>query len=201
MVGRLTRSLGFRLRRLIGRETTCRSDVVSRRQIKNWRNTLRQPSIELDLEVRGPAEAMNYLVVGSGVEIDRGCIFWFSEDTAASPKLTIGNGSYIGPNCYLGSHSPVTLGENVLVGAFSYIISANHCYSDRTRLIRSQGYDTAPIIIEDDVWIGCHVTILPGVEIGRGAVVAAGAVVSKSIPEYEVWGGVPAKFIKTRGES
>ena len=56
----------------------------------------------------------------------------------------------------------------------------------------------APVIIEDDVWTGANVTILKGVTIGRGSVIAAGAVVTKSFPHYSIIGGVPAKLIKMR---
>lgn len=56
----------------------------------------------------------------------------------------------------------------------------------------------APVVIEDDVWCGANVTILKGVTIGRGSVVAAGAVVTKSFPPYSIIGGVPAKLIKMR---
>jgi acetyltransferase-like isoleucine patch superfamily enzyme len=52
--------------------------------------------------------------------------------------------------------------------------------------------------LEEDVWLGCHVVVLMGVKIGRGAVVAAGAIVNKNIPSYEIWGGVPAKKIGER---
>ena len=56
----------------------------------------------------------------------------------------------------------------------------------------------APVTIEDDVWAGCNVTILKGVTIGRGSVIAAGAVVTKSCPPYSIIGGVPAKILKFR---
>ena len=56
----------------------------------------------------------------------------------------------------------------------------------------------APVVIEDDVWCGANVTILKGVTIGRGSVVAAGAIVTKSFPPYSIIGGVPAKLIKMR---
>lgn len=55
-----------------------------------------------------------------------------------------------------------------------------------------------PVVIGNDVWIGSRVTILPGVHIGDGAVIGAGAVVTKNVPEYEVWGGNPAKYLKSR---
>jgi acetyltransferase-like isoleucine patch superfamily enzyme len=86
-----------------------------------------------------------------------------------------------------------------MIGAYSYIISANHCFKDKNKPIRLQGYTGAPIDIGCDVWIGCHVTILPGVTIGDGAIIAAGAVVNKNVPSFEIWGGVPARKLGERG--
>ncbi|MBP5973266.1 acyltransferase [Brasilonema sp. CT11] len=106
--------------------------------------------------------------------------------------------SYIGRNTFIGVFQPITIGEDVLIGAYSYIISGNHCYERRDIPIGAQGFVGAPIVIEDGAWLGTHVVVLPGVTIGKGAIVAAGSVVTKSIPAYEVWGGVPAKFIKNR---
>ena len=67
--------------------------------------------------------------------------------------------------------------------------------TDITEANKPLGYDQ-DVVVEEDVWIGCNVTLLSGVIIGRGATVAAGAVVSKSMPPYCICGGVPAKFIK-----
>ena len=55
--------------------------------------------------------------------------------------------------------------------------------------IKDQGFEGAPITIEDDVWLGTHVVVLPGVTIGRGAIVSAGSVVNRDIPAWEIWGG------------
>ena len=59
-----------------------------------------------------------------------------------------------------------------------------------------QGYIGDPICIEDEVWIGTHVIVLPGVTIGKGAIIAAGSVVNKNVPAYEIWGGSPARFLQ-----
>lgn len=67
--------------------------------------------------------------------------------------------------------------------------------TDITEANKPKGYDK-DVVVEEDVWIGCNVTLLSGVTIGRGTTVAAGAVVSKSMPPYCVCGGIPAKFIK-----
>jgi len=106
--------------------------------------------------------------------------------------------AYIARNTYIGIFQPISIGAFAQIGAYSYIISANHSYEKRDIPIRLQGYVGAPIVIEDDAWLGTHVVVLPGVTIGKGAIVAAGSVVNRDIPQYEVWGGVPAKFLKNR---
>ena len=78
------------------------------------------------------------------------------------------------------------------------IFTQNHNFGDRTKLIREQGATRKPVIIEDDVWIGARVILLPGVTMGRGSVVAAGAVVTKSFPPFSIIGGVPARIIGNR---
>jgi acetyltransferase-like isoleucine patch superfamily enzyme len=78
------------------------------------------------------------------------------------------------------------------------IIGANHRFDDLSRPIAKQGLVRKSVVIEDDVWIGGRVNILAGVTVGRGSVVAAGAVVTHDVPPYSVVAGVPAKVIKTR---
>ena len=87
------------------------------------------------------------------------------------------------------------IGKNVMMGPECLIYTRNHRF-DKTKL-KYDGYtETRPVIIKDDVWIGARVIILPGVSIGRGSTVGAGAVVSKSVPEYSVVVGNPAKVVK-----
>lgn len=116
-----------------------------------------------------------------------------------SPNIRIGDRSELGQNSLI--YGGVEIGCDVLMGPGVKIITRNHVIADRSVPIRFQGESFHPVIIGDDVWIGANAVILPGVQIGRGAVVAAGAVVSKSVPAYAVVGGVPARVISYRGGS
>lgn len=98
--------------------------------------------------------------------------------------------------------APLTIGNNVIFGPAPTIVTGDHrinvigtpIFSSHEKLPEND----APVTIEDDVWVGAHATILKGVTIGRGSVIAAGSVVHKSTPPYSISGGVPAKKIKFR---
>ncbi|MBN2582110.1 MAG: acyltransferase, partial [Planctomycetes bacterium] len=77
-------------------------------------------------------------------------------------------------------------------------ITGGHKFEDREATIISQGITTADIVVEDDCWIGYRATLLPGVRVGKGTVVGAGAVVTKDLPPMVVAGGVPAKVLRQR---
>lgn len=116
-----------------------------------------------------------------------------------SPGLIdIGDNVFVNHNTDIYGQGGVSIGNNVIIGQNVNIMSVNHAYADWRRPIRDQGITTAKIVIEDDVWIGGNSTILPGVKIGRGAIVGANAVVTKDIEEYSIVGGVPARPIKKR---
>lgn len=115
-------------------------------------------------------------------------------------NVELGNNVYFNRGVFITARTTIKLGNNVLIGPYTVINSGNHKYSDPHVPIRKQGHVAKPIVIEDDVWIGANATILAGVTIGTGSVVAAGAVVTKSIEPYTVVAGVPAKPIKKRSE-
>ena len=126
---------------------------------------------------------------GEWVNIERGVRF--------GDGLTIGNGSGIGANSNIPS--AVVIGNHVMMGQDVLMFTSNHRTNRFDLPMGLQGFEeTKPIVIGDDVWIGARVTILPGVHVGNGAVIGAGAVVTKSIPDYEVWGGNPAHRLKSR---
>ena len=106
----------------------------------------------------------------------------------------------IGDYTRIGIHNtiigPVTIGSHVILAQGITVTALNHNFEDKNKRIDEQGVSTKPVVIGDDVWIGANAVILPGVTIGKHAVVAAGAVVTTDVPENTVVGGVPAKVIK-----
>jgi acetyltransferase-like isoleucine patch superfamily enzyme len=106
----------------------------------------------------------------------------------------------IGDHTRIGIHNtiigPVTIGNHVNLAQGITVTALNHNFDDTTKRIDEQGIATKPVVISDDVWIGANAVILPGVTIGRHVVVAAGAVVTKDVPDNTIVGGVPATIIK-----
>ena len=158
--------------------------------IKPWLNIQRDVYIDA-LSLKG---------VNLGNHVSIGC-FTRIECTGSLSHLgegfTCGDHCGLGTNAFYGAAGGITLG-NVIVGNFVSFHSENHNFSDKDVLIRLQGVNHKGIVIGDNCWIGAKATILDGVHIGSGCVVAAGAVVTKSFPDNVVIGGVPAKIIKER---
>lgn len=116
--------------------------------------------------------------------------------------VTIGDNCLINHNCLIQAgkspYGSITIGNYVHTGANVVILGFNHGFYTKEVPTKEQDYMDAPIVIEDDVWIGAGSIILAGVTIGRGAIIAAGAVVNKDVPEYAIVGGVPSKVLKYR---
>lgn len=132
--------------------------------------------------------------LGKTARIGRGCIL-----CAASGKLRIGDFSALSPNVDVGAdYGEVLVGRQVAIGPGTVIRAANHCFARRDVPIMLQGHNPGRVIIDDDVWIGANCVITPNVHIGRGAVVGAGAVVTRDVPPFSIVGGVPARLIGWR---
>lgn len=116
------------------------------------------------------------------------------------PKITIGNDSIIGDDCHITAINKIEIGNNVLTGKKITITDNAHGKSEFNWLsvapILRPLFSKGPVIIEDGVWIGEKATILPGVHIGKNAIIGANSLVTKDVPENCVVGGVPAKVIK-----
>ncbi|WP_426358469.1 acyltransferase [Pseudocolwellia sp. HL-MZ19] len=115
-------------------------------------------------------------------------------------RLTIGNNSVLNEYTNVrASGGNISIGNNTMIAQGVSIIATNHQVNTTELMITAAWDQSRPDInIGDNVWIGAHSIILPGVTIEDGAVIAAGAVVSKNVPKDQIWGGIPAKYIKNR---
>jgi maltose O-acetyltransferase len=129
----------------------------------------------------------------SGIKIPLDSNIYMGANFFNPSGITIGHDSLIGSNCFLDGRAPLTIGDHTSLASEVMIYNDEHN-------INSPNYENsfAPVTIKDYVFIGPRAIILPGVTIGRGAVIAAGAVVTKDVPDFEIWGGIPAKKISDR---
>ena len=149
-------------------------------------------------------------IFGKGVKIERPwnlkmgtrCVLqpdvWLNILTD-SARLEIGEFTFIGRGTTIEASLPMSIGRGTLIGPGVYITDHNHGTA-MGRPMFEQPCVVSPVNIGDDVWIGANCVILPQVAIGRGAIIGAGAVVNKEVPPNAIMGGVPAKFIKFRGD-
>jgi acetyltransferase-like isoleucine patch superfamily enzyme len=115
-----------------------------------------------------------------------------------SVAISIGNGTSCAGSCVISSVRSVTLEENVLLARNVYISDHMHKYAGTDVPVMSQGLDKIrPVLIKRGAWLGQNVVVCPGVTIGAGAVIGANSVVTKSIPDYSVAAGSPARVLKT----
>ncbi len=113
-----------------------------------------------------------------------------------SPNTIIGDDSELGTNCMIQGN--VIIGNNVIMGPDIKIYSRNHKFDRIDIPINKQGKKYYKTKLGDDIWIGANVIILGGVEVGSHSILAAGAVVTKDVPEYAIIGGNPGKVLKYR---
>jgi len=128
---------------------------------------------------------------------------WLSRGSyivAGRAEVVVGPTTYIGHRCLFYGHNGIRIGRDVLLANDVQLICGNHTFSRRDIPIRAQPPLGAPIVVEDDVWLGASVIVLGGVTVGKGSVVGAGAVVTHSLPPYSIARGVPAVIVGTRGE-
>lgn len=129
----------------------------------------------------------------SGMTIGRGTVIYHGCEVRAPKAIRIGAHTSIGDQAVLDGRGGLTIGDSVNFSTGVWVWTAEHDLHSPTFAATS-----APVVIEDFAWVSCRAVILPGVTIGKGAVVAAGAVVAKSVAPYDIVGGVPAKPIGRR---
>lgn len=126
-----------------------------------------------------------------GCSLDRGVVLLCS-GLRKQGKIEVGEGTYINRYTILDAHERIGIGSNVMIGPYCFITDGNHGMAVGAT-VKSQPMTSSPVEIEDEVWIGAHVTILSGVRIGRGAVIGAGSVVTRNVSANRIAFGSPAK--------
>lgn len=148
--------------------------------------------VKANVEIRMTDGAV--LDIGNNVIIER---YAFLQLTKPSPHLVLGNHVSIGRGCVLAIKGYTVIGDYTMIGPNCQINDQDHGF-DGGELIMNQRAKVESVIIGKDCWFGSGVRITKGVTIGDGSVVGAGSVVTGDIPSYEIWAGVPARFIKRR---
>lgn len=153
-----------------------------------WENTA-DISIAMFCDFYNPSK----IQFNGRAKIGKGSFF-----SAEGGKIKIGKNFSCNTYCHINASVGGTIffGNDVLVGPNVIVRTANHNFQNVNKAINQQGHNYSDIRIANNVWIGANCIILSGLEIGEGAVIAAGAVVNKSVEPYSIVGGVPAKFLK-----
>jgi maltose O-acetyltransferase len=134
-----------------------------------------------------------FFYILSGIEIPLDSTIHIGANFFKPNNISIGHDTIIGDHCFLDGRAPLAIGNHVGIASQVLIYNDEHDINSP-----DYGNSFGPVEIGDYVFIGPRAIILPNTKISKGAVVAAGAVVTKDIPENEIWGGVPAKKISDR---
>lgn len=171
--------------------------------VLHWRATIIGDNVEIGERTRieqdvliqsGPADRPSEFVkIGAGCSIRPG-----SQIYSLGGSVTMGTQCSLNPHCVLYGTGGLVIGNFVRIAAHTIMVAAMHKFDRRDVPIWEQGSLANGIIIEDDVWIGAGVRVLDNVRIGTGAIIAAGAVVTRNVPPQTIVGGVPARVIRER---
>jgi len=134
----------------------------------------------------------------NGASIGKRVYFYPGVWITPGRNLEIGDDVDVALEVLITTGGGVTIGDRTLIGYRTQILSTNHVIPGNKGRIFGSGHDAKPVLISNDVWIGCNAIILPGITIGEGAIVAAGSVVTKDVEAFSIVGGNPAKLIKQR---
>ena len=161
----------------------------------------------ISLDISSKIIGKQYIQFGKGVSA--GKYLWIEaisgyQNKKFIPQIVIKDNVSISDFCHIGAVNYIEIGNNVLFGSKVYVTDHNHGIysehnfgqSDPEEIPICRALTGHKVIIEDNVWLGDNVVVLPGVTIGRGCIIGAGAVVTKSVPAYSIAVGVPARVVK-----
>lgn len=161
-----------------------------------YRFRLAAPAPELSIQPNVSITCPQSIRIGRKCHLARDCKLYATPET----PIKIGHNFSANTNVMINARGKgsITIGNNVLIGPNVVLRSNNHVFERTDMPINEQGMTDGTIVIGDDVWIASNAVVLQNVSIGDGAVVAAGAVVTKDVPPYAIVGGVPARTIGMR---
>ncbi|MFA5983156.1 MAG: acyltransferase [Methylococcaceae bacterium] len=137
------------------------------------------------------------VTIGHDCKLEHGIYFHYDGIYQAGSSIKMGNHCYIGNNCEFNIRAAISIGDHCLIASGCKFIDHDHNISGTGALANGDGIQME-IEIKNNAWLGANAIVLKGVTIGEGAVIAAGAVVTKSVPDNEIWAGVPAKKVGQR---
>ena len=170
-------------------------------RVHSWIVAHRVGSCGRDLHIGFPATIKNpsSIVLGDMVVIREHA--WLNCERAPQPTLSIGDNTYIGRFAHINAAQSVVIEDDVLIADRVHISDHQHAYSDPSLPVLAQGVtDPEPVRIRSGSWLGVGAVIMPGVTIGRNAIVGANAVVTRDVADLDIVGGIPAAVISRRSE-
>lgn len=145
-------------------------------------------ALEAGVRIKGSPE----IYLGDRVTLRRGVFI------GGNGSLKIGSHTTLNEDVLIACSTSVEIGANCMVAPRVYILDVDHVFLSRKIPINKQGYNAAPVLVGNDVWIGAYAVILRGVTIGNGAIIGAHSVVTRDVPEYAIVAGTPARLISMR---
>lgn len=145
------------------------------------------------LDAKGDPEN-SFIRCGDETEISRNAIL----ACKGQGSITLGNFVSIGRNALLSARTALRIGDNCSIGPYACVLASGHDWSDPDSPILLQDRDVGEIVIEENVWVGAHVTVMDGVTIGANSVIGVGSVVTHDIPPYRIAAGSPARVVRIR---
>ena len=142
---------------------------------------------------------VNNISIGKKFKIGRNS-FILAQGKAGDAQIVIGNNVGLNHCVMINADfgGMIRIGDNISIGPYTIIRASNHNFANVNLPIKEQGHIPGTIVLENDIWLGAHVVILPNVRIGHSSVIGAGSIVTKDIPPFSVAVGNPAEIIRTR---
>lgn len=170
--------------------------VVGGSEVHLYMHKLSQEALQITAQLnnayRTPDEIRQLFSKLIGKEVDASFAMFPPFYTDCGKNIIVGKNVFINSGCRFQDQGGIRIGDGALIGHNVVLATLNHDFAPEKR----SNMHPAPIIIGENVWIGANATVVPGVNIGDGAVIAAGAVVTKDVPARTVVAGVPAKVVK-----